>query len=271
MFDKLIESNSVQAEFKPRRKFFMVSSVLVGIVFLSAVVFSLYAQELDLGTDDFDLTRMLAPVAPDVPQPEPPRQQSEPQQEDENPRTELPSRQQLIAHIDQPREAPSEISTTPFKGMTIPEGAFQLNPNAPESNGSSREPGSGTAIAGSGSGVTEVAESVPAKVVEPPPIAPKVEAPKPRIQSKGVVNGIAIDLPKPPYPPTAKLINLTGTVNVQVLIDESGDVVSAKAIDGHILLKGEAERAARKAKFKPTLLSDQPVKVTGVIVYRFSR
>jgi protein TonB len=58
---------------------------------------------------------------------------------------------------------------------------------------------------------------------------------------------------------------------VQVLIDETGNVVSAKAIDGHVFFKSEAERAARRAKFKPTLLSNHPVKVTGVIVYRFTR
>ena len=69
MFDKLIESNSEEAEFKPRRKFFMMSSVVVGILFLSAVVFSLYAQNIDLGTDNFELVEMLAPVANDEPQP----------------------------------------------------------------------------------------------------------------------------------------------------------------------------------------------------------
>src|SRR5215203_3812229 len=55
MFDKLIESNSAGAEFKPRRTFFMVSFVVVGIVFLSALVFDLYAANIDLGTDNFEL------------------------------------------------------------------------------------------------------------------------------------------------------------------------------------------------------------------------
>ena len=72
MFDKLIESNSVQADFKPRRKFFMVSSVVVGILFLSAVVISLYAQDLDLGTNTFEIVEMIAPVPTDAPEPEPP-------------------------------------------------------------------------------------------------------------------------------------------------------------------------------------------------------
>jgi len=56
---------------------------------------------------------------------------------------------------------------------------------------------------------------------------------------------------------------------VQVTIDENGNVISASAVSGHPLLRQAAEQAARQAVFKPTLLSDQPVKVTGVIVYNF--
>ena len=58
MFDKLIESNSVEADFKPRGRYFTVSSVIVGILFLTAVVVSLYAQDLDLGTDNFDVAEL---------------------------------------------------------------------------------------------------------------------------------------------------------------------------------------------------------------------
>lgn len=85
----------------------------------------------------------------------------------------------------------------------------------------------------------------------------------------GVVNGKATFLPKPFYPAEARAIKLSGEVKVQVLIDEQGNVVSAKAESGDILLRGPAETAARASKFSPTTLSGQPVKVTGVIVYRF--
>jgi protein TonB len=56
---------------------------------------------------------------------------------------------------------------------------------------------------------------------------------------------------------------------VQVLIDENGNVVSAKAVSGHPLLQAVAVSAARQARFSPTKLSGQPVKVTGVIQYNF--
>jgi protein TonB len=76
-------------------------------------------------------------------------------------------------------------------------------------------------------------------------------------------------LPKPVYPPQAKLMKIEGTVTVQLLIDENGDVVSAKASGGPQMLKAMAESAARKAKFTPTKLSGVPVKVTGVVRYNF--
>jgi TonB family protein len=87
----------------------------------------------------------------------------------------------------------------------------------------------------------------------------------------GVVNGSATYLPKPPYPAAAVAVNAQGKVSVQVTIDEDGRVVSARAVDGHPLLRGVAEAAAKQAKFSPTLLSKVPVKVTGVIVYNFTR
>ncbi|MBC7795893.1 MAG: hypothetical protein H7Z37_03360, partial [Pyrinomonadaceae bacterium] len=49
----------------------------------------------------------------------------------------------------------------------------------------------------------------------------------------GVVNGKAINLVTPPYPPQAKAVRASGQVSVQVLIDENGDVVSATAVSGN--------------------------------------
>ena len=92
----------------------------------------------------------------------------------------------------------------------------------------------------------------------------------PKLVSGGVLNGKAINLVKPPYPPAAKAVRASGAVNVQVTIDEDGNVISAAAISGHPLLRTAAESAARSSKFSPTLLSGQKVKVTGVIIYNFT-
>jgi protein TonB len=93
--------------------------------------------------------------------------------------------------------------------------------------------------------------------------------PVPKIISKGVLNGSAISLPRPSYPPAAKAVRAAGTVSVQVTVDEDGNVIRATAAGGHPLLQQAAVEAARQAKFRPTLLSGTPVKVTGIITYNF--
>ena len=93
--------------------------------------------------------------------------------------------------------------------------------------------------------------------------------PLPKTISGGVLNGKAVNLVKPPYPPAAKAVRASGAVNVQVTLDEQGNVISATAVSGHPLLRTSAVQAARSSKFSPTLLSGKPVKVTGVIVYNF--
>jgi TonB family protein len=85
----------------------------------------------------------------------------------------------------------------------------------------------------------------------------------------GVLNGSALKLPAPDYPAAAKAVRASGTVNVQVTIDEDGKVISASAVSGHPLLRAAAENAARKCEFRPTRLEGAPVKVTGIIVYNF--
>jgi protein TonB len=266
MFDKLIESNSAEADFKARRKFFMMSFVVVGILFVSALMIDLYAQELNLGTEEFELAAIIAPVMPEAPEPKQPRQPQT--QSSSEPKSDVPVRNQLIDRIADSTKIPDSVSTTPSKFREIPPGPFKLS-DGPETDGI----GSDRSFNETGTTSAGTAEPVETEIVKtpPPPAIVKPEPKKVVTQSKGVVNGFAIDLPKPRYSPAAQAIRLTGRVNVQVAIDESGNVVSAKAIDGHMLFARDAEQAARRAKFKPTYLGDQPVKVTGVIVYNFTR
>lgn len=91
----------------------------------------------------------------------------------------------------------------------------------------------------------------------------------PKIINGGVVSGRALKLPKPPYPPAARSVRASGTVSIQVVIDESGEVFSAEAVSGHPLLRSAARAAACDARFSPTSLEGQPVKVSGIITYNF--
>jgi TonB family protein len=87
--------------------------------------------------------------------------------------------------------------------------------------------------------------------------------------SGGVLNAKAVSLPQPPYPPSARSVKASGTVVVGVLVDENGNVISAYAVSGNPLLQAVSVAAARSVKFSPTKLSGQPVKVKGVIIYKF--
>jgi TonB family protein len=103
---------------------------------------------------------------------------------------------------------------------------------------------------------------------EPPPSP----GPRPILKpiSGGVLNGTAISLPAPLYPESAKRMRQQGVVTVDVVLDETGKVISAKASGGPASLRDAAVQAALKARFSPTKLSGQPVKVSGVINYKFT-
>ncbi len=268
MFDKLIVSDEQGADFKGRSRYFMVSTFVVGVLFISAVVFSLYAADIGLGVDQLEMSVMVAPLTPESPEPAKPIQvQNQPQSSKSN----VPVRNENILRPEEsPIAIPTDISVARSTVLTRPIGRFMIGRVETSGQG---DPGNsragvidGTSSAASSQPIPE-AENIPEL---PPAIKSKPPTPLGPV-SMGVVNGRATSLPKPPYPAAAIAVGAAGQVTVQVLIDESGRVVSAKAVDGHLLLKREAERAALNARFSPTLLSKVPVKVTGVIVYNFKR
>lgn len=114
--------------------------------------------------------------------------------------------------------------------------------------------------------MTTLVAPVP-KSTDTPPSSP---SPTGKIVSGGVLNSKAISLPEPLYPPIARNAHASGTVTVQVTVDENGNVISARAVSGHPLLQAAAVQAARQAVFSPTTLSGEPVKVTGVLTYNFA-
>lgn len=93
--------------------------------------------------------------------------------------------------------------------------------------------------------------------------------PAPEIRG-GVLNGKALKRVQPAYPPVAQAAGAQGIVEVQVTLDEQGNVVAAKAVSGHPLLQQAAVEAARQWTFSPTKLTGNPVKVTGMITFNFA-
>jgi len=79
----------------------------------------------------------------------------------------------------------------------------------------------------------------------------------------------ATKIPEPAYPPLAKAAYVSGSVVVEVIVDEDGAVISCRAISGHSLLQDSAIEAARRWEFEPTSVKGVPVKVIGTLTFNF--
>jgi protein TonB len=266
MLDQLVESKSHSVENTRRNE------LLLGVLGLAVVLvlFSVYQSltnlynNLDLGSGELDLSMLVAPVP--VPDEEPPpKVEEKPKQQ-----VEADVRKELIQNIMQTPVKPPDITSVVqnkvkemrMDRLTI-QGGEDLNTGAQVGKSLAGV----TNNAGSSSGDSaDVPKPKPEEDAPPPPPAPK---PKPKTISGGVLNGKAVSLPKPAYPPAARAVRASGAVQVQVLIDEEGHVVSATPAGGNPLLVPAAVAAARQARFSPTMLSGQPVKVSGIITYNF--
>jgi TonB family protein len=99
----------------------------------------------------------------------------------------------------------------------------------------------------------------------PTPTTPRMNPPPAnRPANGGVLNGRALELPTPSYPQIAKQMRASGEVRVQVDVDERGNVISARAVSGHPLLRQSAETAARRSKIRTTGRNE-----SGELVYNF--
>jgi TonB family protein len=114
-----------------------------------------------------------------------------------------------------------------------------------------------------------------------PPLAPLPLPPAPTASTvKNVVPDVAqaiaatpaVPLTKvqPFYPELARKMNVTGTVHVAIVVDTTGKVISAKAIDGSPVLQGSAERAVKQWRFKPSTMNGKPVTGSGTVSIIFS-
>jgi protein TonB len=264
MFDNLVESSSHKDDLA-RKGSFIGGTILIYAVILTALfIGSIFWYDAQLDNQNLELVTLVAPVPIEEKQPDKP--QAAPKQQAASQEREVTTVRELTT--ERPEAAPKEIKVTTNQSPPDVSGARVGNRDYIAQGGPTL-PGAGTGpgTGGSGNGGGAAAPD------EPPPPPPKVTPPEPPKRtapiSGGVLNGKAISLPKPQYPAVAKAARQTGTVTVQVTIDENGSVISARALGGPPLLLQAATQAAYGAKFSPTKLSGQPVKVTGVITYNF--
>lgn len=152
---------------------------------------------------------------------------------------------------------------TPTPTPTPNNGENENTNDTPESNVNSSTPVNTRPTPPSSSSPRPTPSASPR--LPPPPPTPTNRPPV----NAGILNGRAVSLPKPAYPPHARQMRATGQVAVQVLVDEAGNVTSARATSGNPLLRLPAEAAARQSKFSPVRVGNQAVPASGVVLYNF--
>jgi protein TonB len=273
MLDQLVESRNNSAENTRRSEFLLGTLVVLVSVLIGGWIYSLFHKEYGMGTGDLDISSLVAPVALPEEAP-PPAPEPEKQPEKQNTPSDKPTVVEKIATMEETREPPKDVKGEVLKAPPLKASEANMynvgktNEGRADPNRVYNETETGLGGGGGGTGTTE-SDEPEVKVKTPTPTPKPTEKPAPKTISGGVVNGKATNLVKPPYPAAARAVRAAGAVNVQVTIDESGNVISASAVSGHPLLRAAAVQAARSSKFSPTMLSGQAVKVTGVIVYNF--
>ncbi|HZH91077.1 MAG TPA: energy transducer TonB [Pyrinomonadaceae bacterium] len=272
MFTHLIESGSHKKDMARRGRFFLGTLGFYGLLLMLAGVASVYAYDSHLGKQNLELYTLTAVMLPPEEAPAPDRP-SRPAGGSRNP--ELTERAAAIAPLLNNTRPPAIISTESNRSAEIPRNAVYIVTGRdvdPRDGGGILNPPGGHYRNNNMNGKDVVVPVAPKDDPLPPVPTPTPARVKPPGQirvSSSVISSKIISKPAPAYPTLAKQARVHGTVTVEILVDEQGRVVAAQATNGHPLLRMAAQQSAYQARFSPTTISGQPVKVAGVITYNF--
>lgn len=251
--DDMFESSLIEStthRVKTNTKWYSLATMIVySTVFLTVIV-----AEIMLANPEFQEqilgASLLAPPPPPPPPPPAP-----PQAPPSIPRNVIKVPAGFVAPTVTPKELPPETPNLPI--VEVAPGTMGVTGGVPGGV-------PGGVLGGVVGGVLGGTGAAP-----PPPEKKPAPPKKPRRVSGGVLKGNAIRKPAPVYPAIARSARVQGSVQIEVVIDETGSVVEARIVNGHPLLRQSALDAARQWKFRPTLLSGQPIKITGILVFNF--
>ncbi|MCP9492945.1 MAG: energy transducer TonB [Pyrinomonadaceae bacterium MAG19_C2-C3] len=272
MFANLVESGSHAGDVRRKSSFFLFTIAGYTALILASFVASIYAYDARL--EQANLEALAEIQSPQIRIIEPAEMRPITVASNAPVKSamtnDIITRADAIAPPSRPDLVPDSVSTVANTLATLPPNinvAFTGRDGGSPIGipGDNRNPFGNTTNGGS----IKIATPPPLPPITTKKLEPAVEHVKPPTVSRGVVNGLATYKPEPPYPQVARNARVSGSVQIQILIDEQGKVISAQALSGHALLRNAALTAARRARFTPTKLSDVPVKVQGVITYNF--
>jgi protein TonB len=268
MFHNLIESGSHRRDLARRGRFFLGTLASYALVAAAVGVAGVYAYSAHLDEQSYQITMLpswtLPAVTREIVQPDP------------------PPGHHTTGDVSRRREFYVDLRTTP---PSTPPISTHYNPIPPlppgyvvrDSINADAASGVTGPISPGGDGAAPLATNARPHVVETEdvrPPEPPAPTPAPRrvevLKLSNLVSSKIVNKPIPVYPQIARVAGIQGSVSVEILVDEQGRVVSAKATTGHALLRVAAQQAAMQARFTPTQLNGEPVKISGVITYNFT-
>ena len=273
MFSNLIESGSHTKDLKRRGKFFIGALAFYGLLLAVVGVGSIYAYNTSLDEqNNYEVFKIIRfPTQQEKPEPATPRVASRPEANSGGGKPQI-AQVREVAVLTFRTDLPPAREDTPILARHMPYkiGGENIVP-MPGGGGIGDGPvgpvglkdGTGVVV------VTDTGETAPPPVKVTPTPEPRQQHTGPLRLPSAIIAGKATYKPAPPYPIIAKQIKQQGSVAVQIVVDEQGRVISAKATSGPPLLLHAAEQAASQARFSPTTLNGQPVKISGVITYNF--
>lgn len=265
MFNNLVECTKTKKD-KGTWMYFAVTSTIWTLALAGSIVGGIFLYDAKLD-EQISLLTML--VAPPPPPPPPPAGSPVVRNNNATVKPDYPTNK-APDHIEPITEATPKTATKPT--LVNASGASGLDISGGMPGGKEGGVAGGKDDGIFGGVLTDKPAPPPPAAKEELKVAEPEAKPIPSIvrRSEGVIAGNAKTRISPDYPALARNSNITGEVRVEILIDETGKVISTKVLDGHSLLQKAALDAARQWKFNPTLLNNTPVKVQGVITFRFS-
>ncbi len=252
MFDKLVES-SKQKQGKRSRWFFLVTTLIYTLTLASFGALTIIGFSPVLAESYVVFANLIPPPPPPGPAPQSPHRRPNP-------------RPAPTLSFAAPVEVKKIPTLTDLKDLNLEQPGNRLVVHgAPNLPGFDR----GGGLFG-GPNTKDLAPPAPPP---PPVVVSKPAAAQPEQQTvrltSQITQGNAIRRVQPPYPQMAKLMRLTGAVQVQIAISETGEVADAFVISGHPVLREASLQAVRQWRFKPTELNGRPVRAIGVITFNF--
>jgi len=104
----------------------------------------------------------------------------------------------------------------------------------------------------------------------PPPPAPAAKPREPVRIFSGMKEPTLVYAPPLVYPPVARQAHVSGTVVIEAVIDDKGNVTQVKAVSGPALLLNAALKAVSERKYQPTILDGAPVSIRFDVKVQFN-